>query len=178
MQGKKFDMRFYLIVHSLEPLRLVRHNLFVLRIANVNFSYDNFYDYQKHFTLMSSLAPETSSAEDSLVAHKQSADCCNVDPYSLESVRGSGSRSDPHMNEFIELFDKEQEELAERKNKDNGFTDGSAPTEGPIIWVRDIQPKIDSALRSVFETVRDVYRLQPPHPSGTELHPNAGSHMT
>ena len=83
LQGKKFDLRFYVLIESINPLRIKRYNLFVVRQANV--AYDTCSDdlemYQKHFTLMSLL-----------------------DNDGLAKIRGSGSRSDPKYTEFIELI--------------------------------------------------------------------------
>ncbi|XP_029018907.1 tubulin--tyrosine ligase-like protein 12 isoform X2 [Betta splendens] len=48
----KFDIRYMLMLHSLQPLRLYAYNVFWLRFANRSFSLDHFDDYQKHFTVM------------------------------------------------------------------------------------------------------------------------------
>ncbi|XP_068616017.1 tubulin--tyrosine ligase-like protein 12, partial [Brachionichthys hirsutus] len=48
----KFDIRYMLMLRSVEPLRLYAYNVFWLRFANRPFSLDNFDDYQKHFTVM------------------------------------------------------------------------------------------------------------------------------
>ena len=136
-QGKKFDLRYYVVVRSLVPLKLVRHKLFILRIANEQFSLNDFESYQKHFTLMSNLG---SSNDES-------------DPFSIENIRGVGSRDDPFMDVFIESF-----------NRENSF----------FTWQEHIQPKIDLVLRNIFEAVRDTYQYEPIHPSGEKLHPNSG----
>ncbi|CAL8242562.1 unnamed protein product [Merluccius merluccius] len=48
----KFDIRYMLMLRSVEPLRLYTYNVFWLRFANKSFSLDHFDDYQKHFTVM------------------------------------------------------------------------------------------------------------------------------
>uniref|UniRef100_A0A674NQD6 Tubulin tyrosine ligase-like family, member 12 n=1 Tax=Takifugu rubripes TaxID=31033 RepID=A0A674NQD6_TAKRU len=48
----KFDIRYMLMLRSVEPLRLYAYNIFWLRFANRPFFLDHFDDYQKHFTVM------------------------------------------------------------------------------------------------------------------------------
>ncbi|KAM3587746.1 uncharacterized protein V6R79_013179 [Siganus canaliculatus] len=48
----KFDIRYMLMLRSVEPLRLYAYDVFWLRFANRPFSLDHFDDYQKHFTVM------------------------------------------------------------------------------------------------------------------------------
>ncbi|KAL0962628.1 hypothetical protein UPYG_G00343010 [Umbra pygmaea] len=48
----KFDIRYMLLLRSVQPLRLYAYNVFWLRFANRTFSLDQFDDYQKHFTVM------------------------------------------------------------------------------------------------------------------------------
>ncbi|XP_046873660.1 tubulin--tyrosine ligase-like protein 12 isoform X2 [Hypomesus transpacificus] len=48
----KFDVRYMLLLHSVQPLRLYAYDVFWLRFANRPFSLDHFDDYQKHFTVM------------------------------------------------------------------------------------------------------------------------------
>ncbi|XP_071389140.1 tubulin--tyrosine ligase-like protein 12 [Centroberyx affinis] len=48
----KFDIRYMLMLCSVEPLRLYAYQVFWLRFANRPFSLDHFDDYQKHFTVM------------------------------------------------------------------------------------------------------------------------------
>ncbi|XP_061523607.1 tubulin--tyrosine ligase-like protein 12 [Phycodurus eques] len=48
----KFDIRYMLMLRSVNPLRLYAYNVFWLRFANRPFSLDHFDDYQKHFTVM------------------------------------------------------------------------------------------------------------------------------
>lgn len=48
----KFDIRYMLMLRSVQPLRLFAYNVFWLRFANRPFSLDHFDDYQKHFTVM------------------------------------------------------------------------------------------------------------------------------
>lgn len=48
----KFDIRYMLMLRSLQPLRLYAYNVFWLRFANKPFSLDHFDDSEKHFTVM------------------------------------------------------------------------------------------------------------------------------
>ncbi|XP_062299798.1 tubulin--tyrosine ligase-like protein 12 isoform X1 [Scomber scombrus] len=48
----KMDIRYMLMLRSVQPLRLYAYNVFWLRFANRPFSLDHFDDYQKHFTVM------------------------------------------------------------------------------------------------------------------------------
>ncbi|XP_029317383.1 tubulin--tyrosine ligase-like protein 12 isoform X2 [Cottoperca gobio] len=48
----KFDIRYMLMLRSVQPLRLYAYDVFWLRFANRPFSLDRFDDYQKHFTVM------------------------------------------------------------------------------------------------------------------------------
>ncbi|KAL4660317.1 tubulin-tyrosine ligase-like protein 12 [Arapaima gigas] len=48
----KFDVRYIVLLRSVQPLRLYAYNVFWLRFANRAFSLDHFDDYQKHFTVM------------------------------------------------------------------------------------------------------------------------------
>ncbi|XP_043943114.1 tubulin--tyrosine ligase-like protein 12 [Protopterus annectens] len=48
----KFDIRYILLLRSVQPLKLYAYNVFWLRFANRAFSLDCFDDYQKHFTVM------------------------------------------------------------------------------------------------------------------------------
>ncbi|XP_056133604.1 tubulin--tyrosine ligase-like protein 12 [Lampris incognitus] len=48
----KFDIRYMLMLRSVQPLRLYAYDVFWLRFANRPFSLDHFDDYQKHFTVM------------------------------------------------------------------------------------------------------------------------------
>lgn len=48
----KFDIRYMVLLRSVEPLRLYAYNVFWLRFANKPFSLDHFDDYQKHYTVM------------------------------------------------------------------------------------------------------------------------------
>lgn len=49
---KKFDMRFLVLVKSIEPLEIYLYNVFYLRCANVPYSLEDFENFQKHFTIM------------------------------------------------------------------------------------------------------------------------------
>ncbi|XP_030029619.2 tubulin--tyrosine ligase-like protein 12 [Manduca sexta] len=48
----KFDIRYVIILKSVDPTEVYVYNNFFLRFANVPFSLDNFEDYEKHFTVM------------------------------------------------------------------------------------------------------------------------------
>ncbi|CAL8072969.1 unnamed protein product [Calicophoron daubneyi] len=48
----KFDVRYVVLLRSVQPLSLYAYNVFWLRFANKPFSLDNFDDYGKHFTVM------------------------------------------------------------------------------------------------------------------------------
>ncbi|VDD79605.1 unnamed protein product [Mesocestoides corti] len=48
----KFDVRYVVLLKSVQPLELFAHKVFWLRFANKAFSLDNFDDYAKHFTVM------------------------------------------------------------------------------------------------------------------------------
>ncbi|XP_034021343.1 tubulin--tyrosine ligase-like protein 12 isoform X2 [Thalassophryne amazonica] len=48
----KFDIRYMLMLRSVQPLCLYSYNVFWLRFANKSFLLDRFDDYQKHFTVM------------------------------------------------------------------------------------------------------------------------------
>ncbi|XP_015256106.1 PREDICTED: tubulin--tyrosine ligase-like protein 12 [Cyprinodon variegatus] len=48
----KFDIRYMLMLRSVQPLCLYVYDVFWLRFANRPFSLDRFDDYQKHFTVM------------------------------------------------------------------------------------------------------------------------------
>lgn len=83
-QGRKFDLRFYIIVHSLSPLKVYRYDpLFIVRCANGQYESGSWETYQKHFTLMSLLDDED-----------------------YGPIRGSGVRQDPTMHELIKWFDE------------------------------------------------------------------------
>lgn len=48
----KFDIRYVIIIKSVDPTEVYVYNNFFLRFANKPFSLDNFEDYEKHFTVM------------------------------------------------------------------------------------------------------------------------------
>ena len=48
----KFDIRYVILLKSVEPLILYKYNVFWLRFANKPFSMDEFDEYEKHFTVM------------------------------------------------------------------------------------------------------------------------------
>lgn len=49
---RKFDIRFLVMVKSTEPLELSLSGVYWLRVANKEFTMDNFHDFEKHFTVM------------------------------------------------------------------------------------------------------------------------------
>jgi tubulin--tyrosine ligase-like protein 12 len=51
-QGKKFDMRFIVLLTSSSPLKILVWNEFWIRFANEPFSLDRFDEYERHFTVM------------------------------------------------------------------------------------------------------------------------------
>ncbi|XP_055371780.1 tubulin--tyrosine ligase-like protein 12 [Condylostylus longicornis] len=48
----KFDIRYVILLKSVQPLEAYIHRKFYLRFANKSFSLDNLHDYEKHFTVM------------------------------------------------------------------------------------------------------------------------------
>ncbi|TSK13349.1 Tubulin--tyrosine ligase-like protein 12 [Bagarius yarrelli] len=48
----KFDIRYMVLLRSVQPLKLYAYNVFWLRFANRPFSLDHLDDYQKHYTVM------------------------------------------------------------------------------------------------------------------------------
>lgn len=48
----KFDIRYIILLHSVQPLQLYAYNVFWLRFSNRPFSLDHLDDTQKHFTVM------------------------------------------------------------------------------------------------------------------------------
>ncbi len=84
LSNKKFDLRFYVIVKSLQPLVVYCHKFFVIRWSNSDYSASDFEEYQKHFTVMNFL-----------------------DDVELQHVRGAGKRRDIHRDQFIPLFNSE-----------------------------------------------------------------------
>ena len=49
--GKKFDLRFIVLLKSVVPLELYVYNLFYPRLANVDYTLDNLEVFEKHFTV-------------------------------------------------------------------------------------------------------------------------------
>ena len=185
-ENRKFDLRYYVLVHSLEPLIIYRYRHFIVRCANKPYSAADLEDYQTHFTLMSLLDDPT-----------------------MASVRGEGTRADPTMDELIRYFDtaygpgsrsgdklyaplvdhttsysggggsngNSSSSSSSGSSKEGLISEGRSATRGgdPIqSWARDVQPAVDATLRDVFESVRAVRGDEPPHPSGDRIHPNAG----
>ncbi|OWR43987.1 tubulin-tyrosine ligase protein 12 [Danaus plexippus plexippus] len=48
----KFDIRYVVLLKSVNPTEVFVYNNFFLRLSNKEFSMDNFDDYEKHFTVM------------------------------------------------------------------------------------------------------------------------------
>lgn len=48
----KFDIRYIILLRSIEPLTIYTYNVFWLRFANKPYSLDSFDEYEKHFTVM------------------------------------------------------------------------------------------------------------------------------
>ena len=197
-KGRKFDLRFYVIVLSLQPLRIFRHEMFVIRAANTQYSASDLEEYQKHFTVMNFLDDSSNSEDDS-----------------VREIRGTGGRENPTSVQFIDNFNKEHAEknlssvtmsgakrstdcdrynapdctnrssthsssTSSSSSSSNGSTSSSSNSGSSTIadiWGCDVQPAIDSVLRQVFEGVYRAFGDEPPHPSGTALHPNAGERV-
>ncbi|CAL1531890.1 unnamed protein product [Lymnaea stagnalis] len=48
----KFDIRYIVLLTSVEPLQIYAYQVFWLRFANMPYSLTSLYDYEKHFTVM------------------------------------------------------------------------------------------------------------------------------
>jgi Tubulin-tyrosine ligase family len=182
-KGRKFDLRFYVIVLSLQPLRIFRHEMFVIRAANTQYSASDLEEYQKHFTVMNFLDDNSTSGDDP-----------------VRAIRGAGGRENPTSVQFIANFNKEHSEKlcgsvimgaaqssvescsdnahSSNSNSSSSNNNNSSSSTLEDKWGRDVQPAIDSVLRKVFEGVDTAFGDEPPHPSGKTLHPNAGGSRT
>lgn len=88
LEGKKFDLRYHVLVHSIDPeVILSRHEVFVVRWANKEYTSDSFEEYQQHFTVMSFLD----------------------DKDDLHHIRGIGKRRNLKVDEFIKLIDSDMQ---------------------------------------------------------------------
>lgn len=195
-KGRKFDLRFYVIVLSLQPLRIFRHEMFVIRAANTQYSASDLEEYQKHFTVMNFLDDNSNSEDDS-----------------VRAIRGTGGRENPTSVQFTANFNKEYAErkrstvtqsssqsgcdIADSANSSSsssnsnssscpsssssssssGSANGSSDSTEDE-WGRVVQPAIDTVLRNVFDGVYTAFNDEPPHPSGRALHPNAGEELS
>jgi hypothetical protein len=65
-KGRKFDLRYYVIVLSLVPLRMYRHQMFVIRVANYPYTTTDLEQFQKHFTVMNFIDDSSCPEEDSV----------------------------------------------------------------------------------------------------------------
>ncbi|XP_076444992.1 tubulin--tyrosine ligase-like protein 12 [Babylonia areolata] len=54
----KFDVRYIVLLRSVQPLKLYAYKVFWLRFANIEFSMDHFEEYEKHFTVMNYVPSE------------------------------------------------------------------------------------------------------------------------
>ena len=180
-KGRKFDLRFYVIVLSLDPFVAYRHVMFIIRAANVHYSSNDLEQYQKHFTVMNFIDDNSNSQDDS-----------------VREIRGSGERENPTSIQFIENFNIQhaqkkkndnQKKMKNSERKVNEEIDANeeveverAVEEGidgeeievEDVWGSSVQPSIDSMLRHIFEGVLIAFPHEPSHPSGQVLHPNSG----
>lgn len=53
LRGSKFDMRFFVLVRSIEPLEVYVHDLFLLNVSRNDFTLDKrrLFQYDTHFTV-------------------------------------------------------------------------------------------------------------------------------
>jgi tubulin--tyrosine ligase-like protein 12 len=49
--GRKFDLRYIVLLKSIAPLELYVYNMFWIRLANIQYSLEDFEEYEKHFTV-------------------------------------------------------------------------------------------------------------------------------
>ena len=101
-KGRKYDLRFYVIVISLDPFVAYRHVMFVIRAANVQYSSNDLEQYQKHFTVMNFIDDNSNSEDDS-----------------VRAIRGSGERENPTSIQFIKNFNLEHAHQKEKKKNEN-----------------------------------------------------------
>ena len=192
-KGRKYDLRFYVIVLSLDPFVAYRHVMFVIRAANVQYSSNDLEQYQKHFTVMNFIDNNSNSEDDS-----------------VRAIRGSGERENPTSIQFIESFNlqyaqKNKNNVKHNKNENENRKNGESKVnkeidtkkevekaieeakvkvgvesevevEGAVedVWGTSVQPSIDFMLRHIFEGVLLAFPHEPSHPSGQLLHPNSG----
>eukprot|EP00123_Amoebidium_parasiticum_P015678 comp23101_c0_seq3/m.37131 comp23101_c0_seq3/g.37131 ORF comp23101_c0_seq3/g.37131 comp23101_c0_seq3/m.37131 type:complete len:244 (-) comp23101_c0_seq3:443-1174(-) len=99
--NRKFDLRFMVLVQSVQPLRLYVHKVFLLRVANTEFALDHFDKYEKHFTVMN-YRPGAQLTEISCADFEKGFDKLYKDQsHSWEQARDS-------INEAIgQLFERE-----------------------------------------------------------------------
>jgi hypothetical protein len=83
-KGRKYDLRFYIVVKSLEPLKILRYARFNARVANHEWKEGGYEDFQTHFTAMSHLG----------------------DGSEIGNIRGDGKREDPLSEEFVSDFNE------------------------------------------------------------------------
>ncbi|KAL6070558.1 Tubulin--tyrosine ligase-like protein 12 [Balamuthia mandrillaris] len=51
-QGRKFDLRFIILLRSVQPLEVYIYRMFWIRVGNKQYSLTDLHDYEKHFTVM------------------------------------------------------------------------------------------------------------------------------
>jgi len=51
-EGRKFDLRYCVLLKSVEPFEVYVYNYFWIRLANVQYGLTDFENYEKHFTVM------------------------------------------------------------------------------------------------------------------------------
>eukprot|EP00596_Hydrurales_sp_CCMP1899_P003589 CAMPEP_0119053678 /NCGR_PEP_ID=MMETSP1177-20130426/74576_1 /TAXON_ID=2985 /ORGANISM="Ochromonas sp, Strain CCMP1899" /LENGTH=801 /DNA_ID=CAMNT_0007033687 /DNA_START=197 /DNA_END=2600 /DNA_ORIENTATION=+ len=195
-RGRKFDLRYYVIVLSLIPLRIYRHQMFVIRVANHLYTTSDLEQFQKHFTVMNFIDNSSCPIDDYHYDLEQfqkhftvmnfiDNSSCPIDD-SVRAIRGQGGRENPSDSEFIEVFNDEYKTNTVNSSSsdkinhswNNGSSQGNDSEDIPIdknnIWQSIVQPAIDGVLKGIFEGVGMVFDQEPPHPSGQKLHPNAG----
>jgi Tubulin-tyrosine ligase family len=218
-KNRKFDLRYYVIVLSLKPLRIFRHKMFVVRVANETYSHGDLELYQKHFTVMNFLDDNSNCEEDSVrcirgtggkenptsdqfVDHynaeclmskvtdggEGAADMSRVDDHDNDhdgddgnSIAGKEVNTDTHRESVTAAQPRTHTDASTHPHSSSSSGVGHSASRGPVAedaWSSEVQSGIDSALRLLFSGVSLAFKDEPPHPSGSSLHPNAGETMT
>lgn len=121
-------IRFYLAVTSIYPLRMSRHEAFVIRLSNDVYSAENFEDFQKHFTLMSLLDDEE-----------------------MKDIRQPGSRTNVVYPQFIEELNQELRAKGAMQTRLGASGEDSDETPSLVQWGTHLQPRMHHAVTSVFK---------------------------